>query len=319
MDSLPSFGTAIQDVLVPTIKTFAPELVRNKESILSIPRTTYSYGTHPRQQLDVYSSPDSPETSPILVFLYGGGLIHGDKIIAPVPEGLVYHNLGTFFARQGYTTIIVDYRRVNNPETGTGEDAVFPSGGQDVGAALQWLEGFLEKSKSGQREVFLMGNSAGGVHVSTYLLAPQFAEQRRGILGGTGKVLLKGGVLLSVPLHFEQMLEARASTLNTYFGPQEETERKCPYGLLKSFDGETPRLLVLVAELDPEDEIVSTNRDFYKLAKEKLGAENVDWIDMESHNHISPPVALCTGDARGEKWGHDIVTWMKRSVKILNV
>jgi len=114
-----------------------------------------------------------------------------------------------------------------------------------------------------------------------------------------------------VPLHFEQALEVRTSTLNEYYRGKEETERKCPYGLLKSFDGETPKLLVVIAELDPKDEIVGASKDFYKLAKEKLGTEKVDWIDVEGHNHISPPLALCTGDVRGEKWGHDIVTWMK--------
>lgn len=315
MEDIPLYGTAIQQCLLPTFKAFGPLLVANKASIQSIPRTTYKYGTNARQNLDFYP-PHSSSDSPILFFLYGGGLTRGDKILAHMPEGLAYHNLGTFFAKAGYTTIIMDYRRVNDAELGTGEDAVFPSGGEDIATALRWLEGHLKESGSAQRDVFLMGNSAGALHVTTFLLAPQFVNARKKILSGDGQIKLKGGILVSAPCHFQQALAGRAGMLKNYYGGAEEVEKRCPHGLLESFEagGSAPRLLILIAEYDPEDEIVVSNKDFYKLAREKLGEDKVDWVDMPGHNHISPPLALSTGDAKGEKWGNDVVAWMQRLV-----
>src|SRR5258708_2147482 len=133
-----STGQSIPNILMPTMKIFTPLLLKNKEAILSIPRKEQYYGPHPRQKLDIYLSPTPSPNSPILVYFYGGGLIRGDKIVPMILDGLLYHNLGTFFAKRGITTIVADYRRVNS-EFG-GEDAVFPSGGDDVSLVMKWLE-----------------------------------------------------------------------------------------------------------------------------------------------------------------------------------
>jgi acetyl esterase/lipase len=75
-------GTSIPSILLKTFAIYQPLLTTNQASILSTPRTTYPYGPHVRQKLDVYlpSTSSSPEAninkadkSPILIFLYGGG------------------------------------------------------------------------------------------------------------------------------------------------------------------------------------------------------------------------------------------------------
>jgi alpha/beta superfamily hydrolase len=157
-------GQGIFDILEPTFVIFSALLSKpeNKAAILAIHSTTESYGPHPRQKLDIYKAPNDSKDTPILVFFYEGGLTMGDKISPKF--NLVYHNLGAFFASRGITTIIPDYRRVNSPFGG--EDAVFPSGAENVSLALKWVENFNTSSK---RNVFIMGNSAGGVHISTFL------------------------------------------------------------------------------------------------------------------------------------------------------
>jgi acetyl esterase/lipase len=318
MDSLPSFGTAIPSILMPTFKAFVPHLLSNKSSIHSIDRHTHTYGSHPRQQLDLYLPQGTDDSkSPILIFLYGGGLTRGDKIMAHLPEGLVYHNLGAFYAKAGLTTIIMDYRRVNDAAAGTGEDAVFPSGGEDIATMLEWLEGYLSKTGE-KRDVFLMGNSAGGLHISTFLLARDFLELRRKIVAGEGLVKLRGGILVSVPFHFKQASDARTDMLDRYYGSVKAADELCPYGLLSAVEKRghveeeaIPNLLVLLASLDPVDEIGQPNKDFYSLAKELKG-EKVDWIDMPGHNHISPPLGLMSGDEKAEQWGKDVVEWIGR-------
>ena len=296
-----SAGQSISDIIMPTMKIFAPLLLKNKEAILSIPRKEETYGTHPRQKLDVYLSPTSSPESPILIFFYGGGLVRGDKIVPQIPDGLMYHNLGTFFAKRGITTIIADYRRVNS-ELG-GEDAVFPSGGEDVSLVMKWLEG---SSHKGSGNVVIMGNSAGGVHISTFLLSPQFLAQRKSLVSGEKGLKLIGGVELGVPFHFKSSDAGRAQTLETYFGSAKGIEENCPYGLLEAA-GKTgmsreetgvPKVLLLLGEFDPEDEIAQPMRDFAAL-RDKVWGSGVEFRTIKGHNHISPPLALMSGDRDG--------------------
>ncbi|TAQ84642.1 hypothetical protein B7494_g7039 [Chlorociboria aeruginascens] len=313
MDQLRSLdatnGRAITDVLIPTIRIFSPLLLKNKSSILSIPKTTQSYGAHPRQTLDIYHSNNS---SSILIFFYGGGGTRGDKIVDAVPEGLLYHNLGTFFAKRGITTIIPDYRRVNS-EVG-GEDAVFPSGGEDVSLVLQWLEGFEEERK---KNVFLMGNSAGGVHVGTFMFAERFYAHTQELAEGKKGIVLKGVVQLSVPFHFHSAPPAREHMLLNYYGSLEKARENCVLGLLRKIQegkdaGVVPDTLVLLGEFDPEDEIVEPTHQFLELWEELWG-EGLTLEKIKGHNHISPTAGLESGDVEAERWGEDVVKWIRET------
>jgi acetyl esterase/lipase len=113
--------------------------------------------------LDVYSptSAATEESPTILLFFYGGGLERGDKVL-PQSNDLIYTNLGYFFSQKlNLLTVIMNYRRIS-------ERARFPSSGEDIVAAAEWV-----KSKygagSGSQDVFPMGNSAGGVHVAIFM------------------------------------------------------------------------------------------------------------------------------------------------------
>jgi len=54
-------------------------------------------------------------------------------------------------------------------------------------------------------------------------------------------------------------------------------------------------------EYDPVDEIGEPMEDFAALWKKTWG-EGMDFEKVAGHNHISPPLALMSGDAKGEKW-----------------
>jgi acetyl esterase/lipase len=310
-----SAGDAIQAILPPTFKTFAPILVKNQAAIQSIPIVTSSYGSHPRQTLDVIRAADDSSTTPIVVFFHGGGLIRGDKNSPQVPENLVYHNVGTFFAKHGITAINPNYRRVNSPFGGEG--AVYPSGGEDVALVLKWVAESFEPK--GKRDVYLLGNSAGGVHATTFLLEPTFLEQRKKYTSGETSITLKGIIDCSVPFHFKTALPGRGDVNATYYGDEKQVNERCVYGLLEAIAKEgksrqevaVPKALVLLGEYDPEDEIGASVKDFVALWKKTWGEEDITFLDMPGHNHISPPLALMSGDAKGEKWGEDVVKWIK--------
>ncbi|KAG9239968.1 hypothetical protein BJ878DRAFT_431303, partial [Calycina marina] len=88
--------------------------------ILAGPGSTHQYRKYAKQKLNLYNSTNSPAKAPILIFLHGRGSTCCGNILPMFPEGLVYHNMGTFFAQRGLNTIVADYRRVNDPEAGTG-------------------------------------------------------------------------------------------------------------------------------------------------------------------------------------------------------
>jgi len=74
-----------------------------------------------------------------------------------------------------------------------------------------------------------------------------------------------------------------------------------------------PKCLALLGEFDPEDEIGEPMNNFVSLWKSTFG-EGIDFEKIEGHNHISPPMALMSGDKKGEKWGEDVVSWIKKQV-----
>ncbi|KAK4951693.1 hypothetical protein LTR66_013813, partial [Elasticomyces elasticus] len=104
LEQLPAFGTAIMDVIQPTGNIFVPLVAANASAIHAVPKTTHAYGYHPRQELDMYQA-SSPH-APVLVFLYGGGLTGGAKTIPFHTGGIIYANLGAWFATRGYTTLV---------------------------------------------------------------------------------------------------------------------------------------------------------------------------------------------------------------------
>ncbi|KAK4947784.1 hypothetical protein LTR10_013292 [Elasticomyces elasticus] len=310
MEHLAPFGTAIQDVILPTFKVYAPLLLKQADKIRATHRETFAYGQNPRQKLDVYtpSAGVKPVTGnpSVLIFLYGGGLVRGDKINANYLDGLVYANLGHYFAESlGFEVVIVDYRLIMH-------DAKFPSGGEDLKLAVDWVQDHFPKPL----DIYIMGNSAGGVHLATYLLTPDFATSRQQISNGTSAGRLKGVIFLSVPFHFERAQADRSETLRAYFG--DDVHARCPLGLLEASkhnrsisELQQVPVMVLNGTLDPEDEILLPRDDFVREWKaSEAVASNLTVQLMEGHNHISPVLGVGTAVPTEEAWARQVTDFI---------
>lgn len=237
-----------------------------------------------------------------------GGLIRGGKIL-PLADGLAHANIGHFFAdKLGYTTIIPDYRLMSH-------GARFPSGGEDLAQVVDWVRETMTHQEGYQNvDLFIMGNSAGGIHLATYLFAPDFANSRNKIMtqDPEASLALRGVVFLSVPFNFRQADAGRAEELKEYFG---DIEANSPQGLLKAAMLQDPdnvlcnvRAMILNGSLDPEDEILIPKKEFLdEWAELDEGSRQALTVEMmDGQNHISPAFSLGTGIEREEAWGHQV-------------
>src|SRR5579862_7353009 len=295
MEAVKSIPTSLPAGIAPTYQALLPHLKANAETIKSqySKRETYSYGDDPRQELDVYYPHEYSSKTPVLLFLFGGGFFMGEKRHPQFPE-LIYANLGAFFCNKGFITIVADYRLSKGPGNENGK-AKYPSGGEDTALALKWIS----ENLGADRNVFLMGNSAGAVHVMTFLFEPSLRD--------SVETKVVGAVLVSPPCHQLNADAARAPVNEAYYGTAEAVYSNSPISLLiRNVPVSTP-ILSLVASLD-EEGIIKSWAD-YKAEYAKQGGK-IDEIIMEGHNHISPIPALNSTEAEGSKWGDDAAEWM---------
>jgi acetyl esterase/lipase len=300
MEALKDIPTSLPAAVAPTYKVLLPHLIANKDVFAKQydRRETYSYGSDPRQELDVYYPHSVNDSTPVLLFLYGGGFFMGDKRSKQHPE-LMYANLGAFFCDKGFITVIADYRLSKGPG-GLGGNAKYPSGAEDIVGALKGIAVNLGKT----REVFLMGNSAGAVHVMTFLLEPSFLRSI--------DANIAGAVLVSPPAHQRSADSNRAEVNAAYYGSLEATDTNSPYGLLLRNGPVSVPMLSMVATLD-EAGIIKSWADFSQEYAKQGG--KCDEIPLEGHNHMSPILALNSTETEGTKWGSDAAQWMLKQMK----
>lgn len=311
MDRLPSLGTDIAAVLSPTMQIYTELLQQNASAIHSVSkgRETFQYGQHPRQNLDIYTPKEASTNSPIILWAHGGGLVAGDKNL-PIPGDIVYSNVGYYFASRGFTAVLINYRLVHS------HDAKFPSGGEDIATAIEWI---TEHFQGQSRALFGLGNSAGGIHWSTFLFHQAFASTIKKVTTGDG-IRLRGVTLLSVPFEFTEAAPLRAKVLETYFG--DAVAERSPYGLMNSADESVweplergaVQIHVGMFSLDPEDEILLPVRHFistWESGRSRSAAPKLTVSSWEGHNHISPFLSLGTDISREEAWGNELVEWME--------
>jgi acetyl esterase/lipase len=103
--------------------------------------------------LDVFLPENASGKLPVVLFVYGGGMVKGDKRLPP-SKGTIYANVGNYFAKLGFVGVCIDYRLF-----GVHEGCIFPSGGEDVGLAVDWITKSVKQVDPAK--VFLLGSSAG--------------------------------------------------------------------------------------------------------------------------------------------------------------
>ncbi|EKM51247.1 uncharacterized protein PHACADRAFT_200066 [Phanerochaete carnosa HHB-10118-sp] len=298
-EPIPTQIDIVYQVLYPILETRRAEIEQTK-------RRTFKYGETDRHQLDVYYPSTTPTgKAPVLFFIYGGGYHSGDRQMA-APRDLVYANVGAFFARQGLVVVIPDYRILPNMK--------FPDPAVDVKDAIAWVANHADEINADAsveadvNHLFIAGHSAGAAIVTTTLLLPDFfpADLKQRVRG----VILKGG-----GYHFQTKTPSLPpAAISAYFGSDEDVLRNQPLSLLKNASDDAVQSLPEVTTYVSEYEVPAIREssiEFYKVLGDRRGKPVPAGV-LAGHNHISPHVALCTG--QGEEWAVEVASWVKARV-----
>lgn len=162
-------------------------------------RRDLAYGSHPRQQLDLFMPDNGAGPRPALLFVHGGAFTEGQRN----RTSEVYANVLYYFARHGIVGANVSYRLA--PE------ARYPQGSLDIGAAVAWVRERTAELDIDPGRIFLMGHSAGGAHVASYAYDRRLQPE-----GGSG---LAGLIVVSGRVRADNLPEnPNARRVETYYG-----------------------------------------------------------------------------------------------------
>ncbi|WP_354116388.1 MULTISPECIES: alpha/beta hydrolase fold domain-containing protein [unclassified Bradyrhizobium] len=234
------------------------------------------YGDAERLALDIYRPAAARRTSPVVIFFHGGGYSRGDKADRS--------NIGYFFARHGVVTLIANYRLAPRDR--------WPSGAEDVVAALRWAQQNADSLGADSGRIVLMGESAGAAHVALAALVSRFHDGKP--LGAAGIVLVSGS--------YDVALEKRAASAFGIPAPDLRNEGYFGADFSKYPDMATVRLidatdvaaLIVYAEHDPAQMQVQAGELFAALAGRAAICPQL--LRAIGHGHISQICSFNTDD-----------------------
>ncbi|ALX16551.1 lipase [Burkholderia cepacia JBK9] len=239
------------------------------------------YGPDARQRLDVFVQHATLQGAPadVVLFVHGGAFVRGRKSI----NGLIYDNVPRWFARHGHVAVNVEYRLA--------PDAPYPAGAQDIAAALDWTRAHIASYGGHPGRIFIVGHSAGGAHVATYLGDP-LLDARRG-------ERVAGAVLISARLAADTLPDnPNAAGVRAYFGddPSRHAARS-PLAHAARIDAP---LMIVVAEYENPYLDAYGAAFFERVAsarqRERRPGRAPRFMQMPRHNHTSVVAHFDSGE-----------------------
>lgn len=265
----PRWNDDISGHRAQVLELYTPLLKRAQKADRVVP--DIRYGPHERQCLDIFA-PDGAHGLPVVVFIHGGAFTRGKKSA----NGEIYDNVLHWFARRGFVGVNVEYRLA--------PDITYPDGARDIAAAISWLEARIEDYGGDPNHLFIIGHSAGGSHLATYLADP--ATDRTVSAGIRAVALISAR--LDVDTHPDN---PNAVHVAAYFGDKPELFRQ------RSPMSHAGRIRVptLVAIAEFENRFLDDyGRRFSELMA--TAGRTVELIEVAGHNHTSIAAHINAGD-----------------------
>lgn len=256
-----------------TVALYAP--LQEKEPYRGVKvERDFKYGPADRNLLDIFVPETAASARPVLIFVHGGAYVGGNKQTTPTSP--FYDNIMLWAAKNGFVGVNVAYR-LAPPDP-------WPAGAEDLASAVQWISDKIGERGGNPGRIYLMGHSAGAVHVASYVSHPEFHKLKGGGLAGA---IMVSGVydLTATPL---------ADSGRAYFGadPERYAERSSISGLATT---DIP-LMMAAAELDPPGFVLQF--DLLKRATCKRVSGCARALLIPQHSHMSEVYSINTADTR---------------------
>jgi arylformamidase len=224
----------------------------------------HRYGPDERHRLDVFGV-EGRRDAPVLLFVHGGGFVRGDKRSPDLP---FYDNVGDFAVQAGCVGVTMTYRLAPAHP--------WPAGSEDVAAAVQWLRAHIAGHGGDPRRIFLMGQSAGAVHVAG-CIAQGAARAGSGVAGA---LLLSGSY---------DVARADANPFHlAYYG--EDAAAWPARSTLEALCATDLPLLVTICEFDGADFQQQAALLVAGYVRARRRFPPLHWL--AGHNHLSPVLAI---------------------------
>ena len=231
------------------------------------------YGAAERHLLDVVMPEPASTPRPVLIFVHGGAFVAGNKRTGTSP---FYDNIMLWAVKNGFVGVNTTYRLA--------PQSPWPAAAEDLAAVVRWVSDNIASRGGDPGRVFLMGHSAGAVHVASYVSHPEFHKVKSG--GLAGAIMVSGIYVLTAM--------AAGDPGRAYFGddPSRYAERSSMKGLSET---KIP-LMIAAAELDPPHFIEQFELVKDSFCKSEHGC--VHSLLLPQHSHMSEVYAINTADTR---------------------
>jgi triacylglycerol lipase len=231
------------------------------------------YGAAVRNLLDVFMPETASSGRPVLMFVHGGAFVRGNKRRPGTP---FYDNIMLWAVKNGFVGVNMTYRLA--------PQSTWPAGAEDIASAVKWVSDNIASRGGDPARIYLMGHSAGAIHVASYVSHPEFYKVKDGGLKGA---IMASGIydLTATPLTGDE---------RAYFGDDSSryAEQSSVQGLLRT---DVP-LMAVTAELDPPGFVKQF--DLLKQAACKRPSGCARTIMLPHHSHMSEVYSINTSDTR---------------------
>lgn len=253
---LAQWGTSFSpEMLQQTQAAYAPLVTKPKESLVV---RDIAYGSDERHRLDIFAN-NSTSQAPVLLFVHGGGFVMGDK---GGPDSPFYNNVGAWAMDQGFVGATMTYRLAPAHP--------WPAGGEDVSAAIQWLTDNIDTFGGDPAKIFIMGQSAGAVHVADAVANSNSSPN-----------VIRGALMVSGIYDLERAQHDNFQ--EAYYGTDQSQYRD--RSTLHKLAGSNTSCMFAVCEHDPLDFQQQAQWLVEAWLQEKHRWPAIHWL--RGHNHLS--------------------------------
>lgn len=253
------------------MQIYTPLAARASKAGIAVARNI-AYGEHARQVLDVYT-PEGASRRTVVAFVHGGAFVRGQKDM----NDEIYSNVLWYFARHRFVGVNVEYRHA--PE------AQYPAGAVDVAQAVAWIAARIGAYGGDPSRIVLIGHSAGGTHVASYMFDPGAEVHPNPAVRGL--VLVSGR--LRADMHADN---PNARNVAAYFGADEELfAQRSP---VTHVDRSTTPVFVAIAEHENRFLDVYGAELYWRHAQSRGRAGRM--LRLPRHNHTSMVAHINTGE-----------------------